>query len=74
MYFQDYGFIYKMENFTEYIGVFTQAPLAVILLIFIYLINKQQNILIKQLGDNNRAVMQTQAEIIKIIKQQERNK
>lgn len=61
-----------MENFSEYIGVFTQAPLAVILLIFIYLINKQQNALIKQINDTNKAIMTMVGETIKIIKQQER--
>jgi len=48
------------------------APLAVILLLFIYLTNKQQNTLIKQMGDINKSIMTIFGEAIKIIKQQER--
>jgi len=61
-----------MENFSDYIGVFTQTPLAVILLIFIYLTNKQQTALIKHISDTNKIIMTNLAEVIKIIKQQER--
>lgn len=55
-----------MDEFSQYIGVFTQAPLAVILLVFMYLVLKQQSLLITKLTD----LIEIQT---KIIKQQERN-
>lgn len=54
-----------MENFNDWVGIFTQAPLAVILLIFMYLVLKQQTLLINKLIE----LLETQA---RIIKQQER--
>lgn len=55
-----------MDELSQYIGVFTQAPLAVILLVFMYLVLKQQSLLITKLTD----LIEIQT---KIIKQQERN-
>lgn len=54
-----------MNELSQYIGVFTQAPLAVILLVFMYLVLKQQSLLITKLTD----LIEIQT---KIIKQQER--
>lgn len=55
-----------MENFNDYIGIFTQAPLAVILLVFMYLVLKQQTLLINKLAELLEY-------LAKVIKQQERH-
>ena len=65
-----------MENITEYIDVLIQAPIAVILIVFIYLTNKQTtaffNSVIAQQNKIITDITQALDEAIKIIKQQER--
>ena len=60
-----------MENFKDYIGVFTQAPLAVILLIFLYLMFKQLSGIIannSKIIENNNRIIEGLLKIIKQIK------
>lgn len=62
-----------MENITEYIDVLIQAPIAVILIVFIYLIMKFQTTFVTTIirNQNDMFVKISQAlnEAIKIIKQ-----
>lgn len=65
-----------MENISDYIGVFTQAPLAVILIAYIYFSDRQRNrfhekmfIVFKDMISRQSTTLD---EAIKIIKQQER--
>jgi hypothetical protein len=65
-----------MENFGNYIDVLIQAPIAVILMFYLYKNNQQQTAFYKQMMDEQSKTIEkiTVAlnEAIKIIKQQER--
>lgn len=65
-----------MDNISEYIDVLIQAPIAVILMVYIYLNNKQNTIfytaIIKQQNETIKGITTALSESIKIIKQQER--
>jgi|GEM_PF-3896060 len=65
-----------MENFGNYIDVLIQAPIAVILMFYLYKNNQQQIAFYKQvLDDQGKLIDKTTNalnEAIKIIKQQER--
>jgi hypothetical protein len=54
-----------MNDFEQWIGVFTQTPLAVILLVFMYMV-------LKLLTNVLNKLIELLDEAIKIIKQQER--
>lgn len=66
-----------MENIAQYIDVLVQAPIAVILIVYIYLNNKSNNSFNASIIEQQNKIIQQQGELLseslKIIKQQERN-
>ena len=61
-----------MENITEYIDVLIQAPIAVILIVFIYLTFKFLTALMHKQMEVISKIIQALNEAIKIVKQEKR--